>query len=223
MNPKNAFSLRWIGANALGEMLGLGATLGSGFLIITALGEAGGFLISLLSSVLMVLSGAIEGAIVGWLQWRAMAPFFPQITRRAWLGATIGGALAAWFFGSLPFSLMDMNAQATGSQPVEPAQWIVLLAASGVGLVAGGVLAFFQWRTLRQVTRQARWWIPANMLAWAAGMPLIFWGIDWIQKGMSPLQAGLSLALTLLFTGAIVGTIHGMFLARWITLSASEG
>lgn len=220
---KTTFYLRWIGANALGEMLGLGATLGSGFLIVTALGQAGGLLMSLLSSVLMVLSGAIEGTIVGWLQWRAMSPWFTQITRRAWLGATIGGALAAWFFGLLPFSLMDMNAQATGSQPVEPAQWVVLLAASGVGLVAGGVLAFFQWRTLRQVTRQARWWIPANSLAWAAGMPLIFWGIDWIQKGMSPLQAGLSLAATLLVTGAIVGAIHGAFLVRWIPANTSEG
>lgn len=33
---KSTFYLRWIGANAVGEMLGLGATLGVGFLIIAA-------------------------------------------------------------------------------------------------------------------------------------------------------------------------------------------
>jgi hypothetical protein len=45
------------------------------------------------------------------------------------------------------------------------------------------VLSFAQWRVLRKAAGRAGGWIPANMLAWMAGMPLIFWGIDAAQKG----------------------------------------
>jgi len=208
--------LRWVGANALGEMLGLGATLGIGYLVFARLGEPQNLAMSLLNFVLMVLSGAIEGAIVGWGQWWAMHPWFPRISRFSWLLATICGAMVAWFFGSLPFTLIDMGSQSAETPAVEPAQWMVLLAAAGVGLVAGAVLAFFQWRALRKSVHKAAWWLPANMLAWAAGMPLIFWGIDAIQKGMRPAAASLTLAGVLLLTGAVVGAIHGAFLVRMV-------
>lgn len=211
--PKSLWQ-RWVVANALGEMIGLGATLGVGYLVFSILGEPSSLWLSLLNFSLMVASGAIEGAIVGSSQYWAMEPWFTRITRRAWIVATISGAMVAWFFGSLPFALIDMGSQASETAPVEPAQWIVLLGAAGIGLVAGAVLAFFQWLVLRKSARRAGWWIPANMLAWATGMPLIFWGIDAIQAGTSAFQAGLILAAILLLSGAVVGAIHGAFLVR---------
>ena len=90
-----------------------------------------------------------------------------------------------------------------------------MLGAAGVGFVAGAVLAFFQWLVFRKIVQKAWRWLPANMLAWAAGMPLIFWGIDGAQKAGGPLQAGLLIALVLFVTGAVVGAIHGAFLARF--------
>jgi hypothetical protein len=52
------------------------------------------------------------------------------------------------------------------------------------------------------------------MLAWLAGMPLIFWGIDAAQAGQ-PLWLGVLLfAGDLLLAGAVVGAIHGAFLVR---------
>jgi hypothetical protein len=67
---------------------------------------------------------------------------------------------------------------------------------------------------MRNKVKHAGWWIPANMLAWLVGMPIIFWGIDAAQKGQPPVQAVLLLAGVLFLTGAVVGTIHGTFLVR---------
>jgi peptidoglycan/LPS O-acetylase OafA/YrhL len=67
---------------------------------------------------------------------------------------------------------------------------------------------------MRRKVERAAWWMPANMLAWLVGMPIIFWGIDAAQKGQPPLQAVLLLAGVLFLTGAVVGAIHGAFLAR---------
>lgn len=59
------------------------------------------------------------------------------------------------------------------------------------------------------------------MLAWLAGMPIIFWAMDAAFNGLSPLQAGLLVGGALLFTGAVVGAIHGTFLV-WLVSSARQ-
>jgi hypothetical protein len=53
------------------------------------------------------------------------------------------------------------------------------------------------------------------MLAWLAGMPIIFWGIDAAQKVQSFFQTALLLLGCLLLTGAVVGAIHGTVLV-WL-------
>jgi hypothetical protein len=111
---------------------------------------------------------------------------------------------------------MSLGEQATATQAAaaEPEQWLVLLLAAILGVVGGAVLSFAQWLELRRTVKGASVWIPANMLAWMVGMPLIFWGIDASQKlGGLPTKI-MFMGIVLLMTGMIVGAIHGIFLAR---------
>ena len=206
--------LRWVAANALAEMLGLGGTFAVIVFFFTSLGERPGVGVVLLSFLVAVASGAIEATLVGLGQWWAMHPWFPSITRRAWWLATLAGALVAYVLGYLPSTLMSLGEQSTQAAALEPPQWVVLLLAAGLGLVGGAVLSFAQWLVLRKQVPGAGWWLPANMLAWLIGMPLIFWGIDAGQKGLPPGQALLLLVGVLLLTGAVVGAVHGAFLVR---------
>jgi len=208
--------LRWVIANALGEMIGLGLTLVSMHASFVWLGEGQVTAAILTSTLLMVATGAMEGTILGLAQWSAMRWHFPTIRRCSWLLATLIGALVAWSFGSLPSTLMSLNAEASqASSPAqEPETWLMLLLAAGMGAVLGLVLSFFQWLVLRHTAPQAWTWLPANSLAWLVGMPIVFWGIGLIQEGMQPLPAVVTLAACLLVTGAVVGAIHGAFLVR---------
>jgi hypothetical protein len=97
----------------------------------------------------------------------------------------------------------------------------VLLLAAGLGAVGGAVLSFAQWLTMRHKVRGASIWIPANMLAWVVGMPLIFWGIDIAQKLDGMFWLILFMAGVLLLTGLVVGAIHGAFLIRLAKLQQS--
>jgi hypothetical protein len=83
-----------------------------------------------------------------------------------------------------------------------------------MGVVGGVVLSFAQWLVLRKAVNGASIWIPANMLAWLVGMPVIFWGIDNIQKLSNLSAIILSMAVVLLMTGLVVGAINGTFLVR---------
>lgn len=203
--------LRWVGANALGELVGLGGTLTLGGYLITNFGMN-----PLMAFGVAVLSGTIEATVVGFLQWRVLRSLLPQVSLRAWWLGTLAGALAAYVLGYLPSTLMDLAARGPEG-PVataEPPQWIVLLLAAGLGLVGGAVLSFAQWLILRKAARGAGIWLPANMAAWALGMPVIFWGIDAAQKGQ-PLAVSFGImALALLAAGALVGAVHGLALVR---------
>ena len=212
---KNQLWTRWTLANALSEMFGLGLTFlltGTAFSKLDSQGTVTGIL---LSFVFAVASGAIEATIVGLAQWWAMHPWFPSIGRFAWWRGTLIGALIAYVLGYLPSTLMDMGEATASSAPVsEPPQWIVLMLAAGLGLVGGAVLSFAQWLAMRREVRGAGIWIPANMLAWMFGMPIIFWGIDLAFKMPALWQSILFMAGILFVTGAVVGAVHGTFLVR---------
>jgi hypothetical protein len=211
---KQMLWLRWVAANACGELLGLGTTFAVVALVFSRLPNQQSAGVVLVSFLVAVGSGAIEATLVGLAQWWAMHPWFPTITRRAWWLATLVGALVAYVLGYLPSTLMSLGEQASQTPAAEPPQLIMLLFAAGLGAVAGAVLSFAQWLAMRSKVDRAGWWMPANMLAWLVGMPIIFWGIDAAQKGQPPLQAVLLLAGVLFLTGAVIGAIHGAFLVR---------
>jgi hypothetical protein len=213
---------RWVCANALSEMLGLGGTFiitGLAFSRIENLPAITGILAAFFFAV---LSGAFEATLVGLAQWWAMHPWFPRITRFAWWRSTLVGALVAYILGYLPSTLMDLGEQSAGIQMAEPPQVVVLLLAAGLGAVGGAVLSFAQWLTLRKHSLGAGWWIPANMLAWAAGMPIIFWALDQAFKLAQVWQSVALVAAALLVTGAVVGLVHGAYLVRLAAKNRDE-
>jgi hypothetical protein len=212
---RNQLRSRWTLANAFSELIGLGLTFLVTGLVFIKLDAQQTMTSILLSFLFAVTSGAVEATIVGLAQWWAMHPSFPSIEKFAWWRGTLIGALIAYVLGYLPSTLMSMGEATASNAPVaEPAQWVILLLAAGMGAVGGAVLSFAQWLVLRGKVERAGLWIPANMLAWLFGMPVIFWGIDLAFKMSALWQSVSVMAGTLLVAGGIVGAIHGLFLAR---------
>jgi hypothetical protein len=218
MKDKKILWWRWTIANGLAELIGLGGTfvvIGLLFSGIDTQKTSG----ILLSFAVAIASGAIEATIVGLAQWWAMQPWFTMISRFAWWRGTLIGALLAYGLGYLPSTLMSMGEAVAQTPQAEPPAWVVMLLAAGMGAVAGVVLAFAQWLALRGKVERAGLWIPANALAWAAGMPVIFWGMDLGFEMAEVWQSVLVVAGALLAAGLIVGGIHG----RFLVMLAGEG
>src|SRR4030042_5174339 len=94
--------LRWVAANALGEMFGLGLTLLLGAVVISSLGDQQSVSVIFLTFLVAVASGAIEATLGGLAQWWGMHPWFPLIRRTSWWLATLIGALVAYVLGYRP-------------------------------------------------------------------------------------------------------------------------
>ena len=205
----------WVWANAWAELFGLGTTFLLGYAIFTLVGEPQTPLGVVGFMLLMTATGVVEGSVVNGFQWRVIRRQFEKIRFNVWWGATLIGALTAWFLGSLPSSLMGMNAEETaGTTVVELSLGLVLILACGMGLILGVILALPQWFVLRRHAVRAWSWLPANSAAWGMGMVLIFLGIDVAQRMQNIMGVLMIMVVTLFVAGAVVGAIHGLVLVR---------
>lgn len=211
------FYTRWVSANALGELIGLGLTFTVGVGSVLLIGEPQSAMAAIGLGLVMVASGAIEGVVVGSAQWWAMQSALPEINRKSWIAATLVGALVAWSFGSIPTTLMSMNADTAGTPTAEPDTISMLLMAGVMGALLGIVLALAQWIVLRRTVHKAWWWLPANSAAWLVGMPVIFAAVDIAQGASNALQAVLIFAAALALTGTVVGGVHGLVLVKLVS------
>jgi len=141
---------------------------------------------------------------------------------RTWAVATGAGAFLAWTLGMIPSTVLSLGAgpSSGGGAQAESSQALMYGLAFLMGLVLGPVLGFAQWLALRRYVMGAALWVPANAVAWAFGMVVIFVGIDLAMDGRFGLRAVGILVFTLACAGAVVGAIHGLALVR---LLRSEG
>ncbi len=104
----NRFYLKWIIANSLAEMIGLGTSA----LLWIAADRRMEAQIGTVGMVVAVIVGStlFEGMAVGYGQWSVLRGPLPLVRARAWIGATMLGAFVAWTLGMAPSTLMNMGA-----------------------------------------------------------------------------------------------------------------
>jgi hypothetical protein len=210
-----ALWLRWVAANAVAELVGLGLTGATAVVAFPALMEAEGQAAWALMALMVAGGTLIEGLIVGTAQWLVLRGPLPRLTWRAWAIATGLGAMIAWMLGMLPSTLMSAGAEAAGAPAPEVSDALMYALAALMGLALGPVLATPQWAALRGHVRRAAWWIPANALAWALGMAVIFAGMGALPQGGVTASAVVIVLLSLAAAGAAVGAVHGLALV-WL-------
>ena len=205
------FWCRWVIANLVGELFGLGLVGVIGYLVIYGFGEpeSAGYVLSF--AVLVIGLGALEGVIVGSAQAMVLRRRLPQL--RTWVAATALGAVIAWALGMLPGTLMSLQESAPSAASSGPSDTLQLVLAVPMGLVGGAILGFPQWLILKRYISRAAWWVGANSLAWACGMPLVFF-VAGTSATEDLRSAALTATIGLAAVGALVGGIHGAFLVR---------
>jgi hypothetical protein len=137
----------------------------------------------------------------------------PRMPWSTWAEATGAGAFLAWTLGMIPSTVMSLGSgSGGGGAQAELSEVFVYGLAFLMGLALGPVLGFAQWLALRRHVRGAALWMPANALAWAFGMAVIFVGIGPALGGGFGLGSVAILLFTLACAGAVVGAIHGLAL-----------
>lgn len=153
---------RWVGWVAAGESVGFLAPT-AGFALTSALG-----LNPWTAYALMIVLGAVEGALLGLGQVAGLRGTAGGVPARSWIAVTAMGAALAWSLGMLPPTLVDAGV------PVDITQAAVWLLIGLGGLVLLASIPLAQWTVLRGILPRAWRWIPVNMGAWLAGLVFPF-------------------------------------------------
>ena len=205
---QGAFHLRWIGACALAELLGIGAAAASALAIHGVLGEPRTGLQRLATLLAFAGVGAVEGAWLGALQWRLLRRRLPLLSAAGWIGVTLAATTIGWVAG-----MAGPTFAAADAARAEPGLWQVIAMAAGSGIGAGALLGGAQWLALRAAARQAGGWIGINALAWIPAMAAIAAGGALPAATWPAWAAILTGAASGLLGGALLGAITG-FVAR---------
>lgn len=211
---------RWIVANGVGEMIGLGTTFVLGGALAPALARVSGVVETLGSALAAVALGVVlEGVVVGWAQGRVLRDWI-GLPSGAWIRASAAGAGLAWTLGMVPSTVIglmpsDAVVAPAGATPAfEPGPWLTLVLAAGLGFVTGPILGVLQGRALARARPGACGWVWANALAWAVGMPVIFAGMDRVPWEGPAAARIAALYAVCLVAGLAVGAVHGLWLQR---------
>ena len=207
---------RWVLANAIGEVVGLGTAavvgVGLAWTIETTMGAFAG----LAMAGVMILVGTLEGIVVGMAQWLVLRHPIQNMSWRVWVLATAIGAFVAWTLGMIPSTLMATNtAAAAAAPPPEMSDVVMYGLAALMGAVLGPILGLPQWLVLRRHVQKAGWWVLANAAAWALGMPVAFVGASSVPPGGFGLGIVVIGIVTGASAGAVVGAVHGLALV-WL-------
>jgi len=214
MLSQGKFYRQWIVANAWAESVGLGTTFVIGRWLATRFEKNQDVLFVLAGALFAVLLGTfLEGVLIGVAQERVLRRRLCDIRRFSWVKATAAGAGLAWLLGMFPSTVMSlMSEDSAGQEAVEPNAYVQFGLAVILGLVAGPILGLVQCAVLRLHVKHASYWLWANALAWAIGMPLIFLGMDFVPWNSHWFFATISIYIVCGIAGLVVGAVHGRVL-----------
>lgn len=196
---------RWIGACALAETIGMGASAAAARIgqHITHGPDPGARGLAL---AVVVLGGLVEGAALGLLQGWVLGTRWPGLSRLRFALLTVLVAGIGWAAASTPSVLSDDGNRAG------PPILLVVLGGLGLGLVMGPVLGAAQAVALRGALAHPWRWVAANAAAWPAAMALIFAGASTAGEHWSVIE----LVAYGVATGALAGTALGLVTSGWM-------
>ncbi len=167
----------WLAAVTVGELLGFTTTALVGFVGLTLGGHPESVAGRVVALVVMGLAGTIEGASLGFFQWRLLRRWLPDLSASAYVGSTAAVAAGGWLLGmSVPLvmTLTGAMEDAVRAPAPEPSMLTIVLFAAGFGAVAGAVFGVVQGRALAPHVRGVRSWILGNVGGWSLGLPCAY-------------------------------------------------
>lgn len=167
-------------------------------------GEYSGFTFQLVA-----IASVLEGALIGYFQWRLLRRLFPTMSGGRWVASTMIAAGSGCLLNWLPtsFVLTSALASSTGNNSVSTAAAIRISIVTGplIGLIWGVA----QYAVLRLHAHHAAAWIVASTIAWTVSFGPLYLSAFASDRAATPLIHILLAAGGGVTLGCFLGLLHG--------------
>lgn len=212
-NP-NILWLRWTVNCALGEIIGIAAAAAIAAGVFAAFGEPGTTGSKIIVLLCMMGAGLIEGAALGYFQWRVLRNKFSSLTGSAWIFQTSLIAVLGWMLGMLPSLFFIDNSTSGSESAAQMPESLFAVLSIGAGLLLGALFGLFQWFELKYHASGAARWILANAIGWGIGIGWIYFFASLPDEFTPILEKVFYGICGGVLAGLSVGAVTGAFLVK---------
>ena len=204
----------WLWSCALGSAAAMSISALAAVVVRTYLAQYRSGTHQVVGAELMALAAGLEGAVIGYFQWRVLRRLFPTMTSGPWVATTMiaagSGCLLSWLPTS--FALTSVLASRIGDVTMGP------LVIARISLVTGALIGLVwgvaQYAVLRLHAHRAGSWIVASTMSWTVSFAWLYLAAFWPDRTVSPVIHVALGALAGLVFGLVSGLLQGHVLAR---------
>lgn len=202
----------WVRSCVLGTVLALTASAMVSVTVSIYLTQYRPEVYSVVAIALVAITAALEGAVIGYFQWRLLRRVFPTMSGGTWIGATMIAAGSGCLLSWLPTSFALTSALASRVGDVTVGTAAVVRISLVTGALIGLVWGVAQHAVLRLHVHQAASWILASTVVWTISFGPLYFAAFVPDRTTSPLIHILLAAGGGLVLGSVMGLVHGRVL-----------
>jgi hypothetical protein len=207
MKAKEQFWYHWILNYSLGELMGIGAAAVVGRLLFVEFYNTIPTS-PIVTPVLLIIAGAVEGFIIGYIQWKSLSKLVIDFKPSPWILTTIISTVVGWLLVLPPailfisfltkFSLLD--------------NYYSILYIIAVGLAYGGIVGIPQYFIIKKFYRNAIVWIFANTLGWMLSFLIVSASFSIFNYFSVFIYNSVLMVAACVLSGFVQGIVTGMSL-----------
>jgi hypothetical protein len=162
----------------------------------------------------VALAAILEGAVIGYFQWRVLRRVFPTMSSSAWVGATMIAAASGCVLSWLPTSFALTSALATRIGDVTMSPWATARVVLVTGALVGLIWGIAQFAVLRLHVHHAGAWILSGVITWTLAFAALYFAAIWPDRTVDYTFHILLATSAGAVLGALLGVLHGGALVR---------
>ncbi|MEO7989357.1 MAG: hypothetical protein ABI663_07440 [Chryseolinea sp.] len=169
MKNEEKFWYRWMLNYSFGELLGIGAAaIIARFLFVeySQLPHES----SILTAIVLIIAGASEGLIIGYVQWKSLSKLIQNFKPGPWITVTTLTSIAGWILILPPAVLIIFFFARVSSQSA----YTSILYTLSTGAAFGGIIGISQFFLIRKYFNNATVWIFATASCWALSFLILY-------------------------------------------------
>lgn len=207
MKTDQKFWFKWMFHYSLGELMGIGAAaIIARFLFIGFSNtSASANTTSYLMFMILIIAGASEGLIIGYIQWRSLSKVVKDFKRGVWIGTTMAITVTGWLC-ILPPAILFISFLSKFSAINN---YYSILYTTYVGMAFGGLIGIAQFFIIRKYFRNSLVWIFANTVGWTISFLILYKALVLFENSSSLVYNLFLIASSCILSGFIQGVITG--------------